>query len=531
MPPLQGLQNYNDKMVVMAEHWDEFIMNRQLTNPNIWHDRIPRGSYELFKGTSQKSNVYRGGLPVQAGLSTWKAIQVSRKPSDGDPGFDNCAPGTPHTYSYAWETIEYSGFQDEWQSEPVCLNDLKFVDFAKDQLALIVRSGVDYGISILENWNREKYVQFAADSGRFLIHAEGAINFEDDSTLRVAYDPFLTTADIDGALVPYIAIDPSIEVSSLNWTTLDYLRTNLAERAGAAAIASDSGMPMFGLMIDIMDFERMITADAELKEDFRYAVPSKIIEGYDFGLKSYRGFVLMHDARQMRFRYMNIDSDGNAVFTRVLPLRAGRAVTIGNIPEPNPGFYRAELGVGVIFLNEIFQNLFVPSIDSLGSGMRFGPAPGLTGEWEWINIRDNNGNQLGESGYFYGRFQVYPKPLLYASEATVFLYRRCAHSLKTECYVQSRDDVGTGAIALASDAVSADFDDTNNRVTVTLASKLDAGINDPVSVAKADATAFAGRVVSDALAPTYVIAWLEGAANEPTAYTDFTAAAATVTVS
>jgi len=99
------------------------------------------------------------------------------------------------------------------------------------------------------------------------------------------------------------------------------------------------------------------------------------------------------------------------------------------------------------------------------------------------------------------------------------------------CNIQDHDDVGTGAISAAVDAASADFDGTNNRITIMLASLLDAGVGDAVSIVKADSNAFAAKIISDALAPKYVFGWIEGASNEPTAYTDITAAVSTVTVS
>lgn len=527
MPVMQGLPYYNQKMLSLAEHWDQFIMERQLKNPNVYYDRIPRGAYELFSGLTQKSNIYRGGLPVQAGLSTWRKIGLSRKPAGGDPGFDNCAPGTPHTYSYAWETIQYEGYTDEWQSEPVCLEDLKFVDYARDQLALIVRSGVDYGVSILENWNREMYAWFAQNAGRCVVLAEGAIQFEDDATYTFDYDPFAVTTDADGDSVPYIKIDSDLKVSTLNWSLLDYLRVTMADRAGEAALARDSGMPVFGLMLDLMDFERFVLDEPKLREDFRYAKPQQLIDGYDFGMKVYRGLSLIHDPRQMRFRFHKVgagsnstdDETGKTIYTRVLPLRAGRAVTIGNIPEPNPAYYRAEIGIGVIFMNEVYQNLFVPSIDNLGSGMTFGPAPGLTGEWKWINIPDPATNMLGNTGFFYGRIQVYPKPLLFSSETTIFAYRRCPQSLRTECAIQTGKS--TSAVALSANAVAADFDLTNRRVTVTLAEAIDVGINDAVTVTHGGG-ACAMVVASDALAPKYVLSWASGASNAPTVYSNFT---------
>lgn len=522
----QGLQFYNQKFIEVSEHFSEFIQARVMKQPNIWHDRIPRGAYKLFNGIEQKSNIFRGGLPVPEGLASWREVGKSRKPTETEIGFDNCNPGTPHTYTYAWETIQFSGYQDEWQSEPLCINDLKFVDYAKEQVGLVVKTGVDYGISMLENWNREMYVYQAILSKRGMVMATGALDFENaaDDHYRFDYDPFATTTDVDGASVPYITFDADLDISTLNWDFLDYIRTSLAERAGEAAVGNEAGMPVFGLMLDLMDFEKMIKSDPALREDWRQAMPQKLIEGYGMGLKTYRGFALMHDARQMRFRVKSVGADGKVVATRVSPLKLGRVVTIGREPIPNPDYYRAEIGIGVIFMNDVLQNLFVPSVDNLGSGVVFGPAPGLTGEWQWINIKDPVSNILGESGYFYGRFQIFPKPLVHAFDCTVFAYRRCAHALSTNCAIETRADVGTGAVALSAAAASADFDDANNRVTVSLAALLAAGVGDPVTVKKADANSFTGYILSDAQAPKYVIGWKEGATHQPTAYTDFTTA-------
>ncbi len=528
MGVFQGLAYYNDKMLTLAEHWDEFIMARTQKNPNIWHDRVPRGAYKLFNGLTQKSNIFRGGLPVQAGLSTWTVLGNSNK----DTPFDNCAMPTPQRYSYAWETIQTKGYTDSWQSDPVCLNDMKFVDYAKEQLALIVRTGVDFGISMLENWNREMYVYQAHLSNRCMVMADGALEFEDNADYRFTYDPFLTTTDVDGDTVPYMTFSADIQMSTLNWGFLDYIRTHLADSAGEAAIGTDAGgLPVFGLYMDLIDFEKYIKSDSELREDWRNAQPQKLIDGYAMGTKVYRGMALMHDSRQMRFRIKSTTGAGGTVTaTRVKPLRLGRAVTIGQVPEPNPDYYRAEIGIGVIFMNDVFMNLFVPSIDNLGSGMTFGPAPGMTGEWKWINIKDNVSNQLGESGYFFGRFQIFPKPLLFSFEATVFAYRRCPQVSRTVCEVQSASDVATGAVAPVANAAAGDFDLANRQVTLLLASKIDAGVGDTVTIKKADTNTFVATVLSDALAPKYVFGWQSGASNAPTAYTDFTAAGTTVTV-
>jgi hypothetical protein len=89
--------------------------------------------------------------------------------------------------------------------------------------------------------------------------------------------------------------------------------------------------------------------------------------------------------------------------------------------------------------------------------------------------------------------------------------------------------IGSNAVLDLRGNNNSDGADTNNRVTVTLSKLLGVGIGESVTVKKADGNSFAGTVLSDALAPKYVIGWVQGATNSPTAHTDFTAAASTVT--
>lgn len=523
MTMMQGLEYYNQEMLTMAQHWDSFIMERQTARPSVWYDRIPRGSYQLFNGLKQQSNIYRGSLPVNPGLATWKKIGQSVKPTQGNAGYDACDVGTPHTYSTAWETVSYEGYSDEWQSLPVCLNDLKFVDYAQEQLALNVKSGVEYGVSIVENWNREMYLYTANQAGRALVLCDGALGFEDNSAVRFTYDPFLVIPDADGVKRPYVSFSSSLKVSTLNWGYLDYIRHSLEARAGEASLSRQSGRAVFGLMIDMADFEKFVLADDKLRETFLYAAPQKLIDGYDMGMTQFRSLALIHDPEQARFRFKTITA-GNVIATRVPPMRAGRAVTIGNVPEPNPAYYRAELAIGVMFMNQVLENLFVPSISNLGSGMTFGPAPGLTGEWMWINNRGPSENRLGETGNFYGRFQIFPKPGLFGSEATVFLYARCPQTWVTACEVTTLDSASSEAVALAAAAAAADYDSTNLTATVRLAKALTGGLTSTVSVKKANGDIFTGTIVDASMAPTYKIAWTSSTTNKPSAETDFTTA-------
>lgn len=505
-------------LVSMAEHFDEFLMDWQMKHPMVFRDRIPMGKFPLYSGYSQKSYIFRGTLGPQAGLTEWSDIEPSRKPAGADLGYDRCTYN-PSTYTWAFDMIDFSGLSTSWRSPVFCVNDLKFQDKAAAQLSMIVQAGAQITDQVKETFNREQYVKTAADAGKFVALVDGlGVSFIDSADCRVSYNP--RTADADGDT--YVEFDATLlpKLSTLNWTSLDLIRQYMADQCPDAAQGSDSGMPIFGLMLDIMDFERFVLADDKLREDFRYAKPQQLISGFNMGFKVYRGYMLMHDVRQMRFRPSTITADATpqAHCKRVLPRRATRAGMIGLVPESNPAYVEAQLGTAILFLNQAIQVLVPDPVNRLSEGMTFGPAPDFNGQWAWVNYKSDN-NPLGEVGYFFSRFEYFTKMLRYAQEALVILYRRCTQSIATGCAA----DVVTSAVNeanLARAAVEADLDTTNRTMVVELASRLAAGLGDAVSVTKDDGNAFAANIIDDSASPTYTVAWLSGATNAPAAYTE-----------
>ena len=515
------------KLLVMSEHFDQFIVDWEQKHPSIWRDRIGKGVFPLYNGTSQKTNVFRGTLGPQAGIADWEAIAVSKKASGANPGIEYCSY-KPQTYTWAYESFDFTGYRSSWRSPSFCVNDLKFIDKAKEQLGMIIRAGSQVTDASKETFNREMYVKQAVDSGKAVILAEGGMDYIDSTSVRFSYNPATEDANGDTYITFPVAMLPKI--STLNWTFLDYIRAYMSDQCPDAAQGSESGMPLFGLMLDLLDFERFVLNDDDIREDVRFMEPRKLITGFNMGFKIYRGFILMHDSRQMR--YVVQSNDGTTVTAvRVLPRRATKVGTVGYIPESNPGYIQAELALGVIFIADVVQILVPPTVNNMGSGMVFGPAPDYNGSWTWLNIADEQTNPLNEIGYFFARFEYYVKPLQWANEATVFLYRRCPQALKTGCEVEDRDDVGVGAVAMSTIPVAADIDTTNRTVTLTLAKKLDGGIGTAVTINTDDGDDLAANIFEDHNAPTYTFGWATGASNAPSAITELNdPAIVTVTV-
>jgi hypothetical protein len=491
-----GVINYDQKFADVAENFDVFIAERYRAHPTVWVDRIPKGTLSNYEGITRKSNIFHGGLGEQAGLSNWSAIQVSRVPAGTDQGFDACQPADPKTFTYAIESIQYTGKRCSWQGEPICINDIRFVAEAKQQCAMVTNMLSYITQSVWENWNREQYVKQAVDAGHAFILTDGGLDYASDSAVRFTYDGSLEDTDGD----TYLTFPLTYKLSTLNWSFFDWWQDMLGDQCPEAAISNLDGLPVFGLMIHKRDFNKMVMGDADLREDYRYADSRVLIADYRT-FKEFKGWALIHDSRQMRFKFKKCDGT-TVTCKRVTPLKNGKAVTIGNLPIANEDYQNAEIAVGVVFMKDIVQNLIPTPISNMPNGMQFGAVPGYDGKFMWINEYDRVLNPLREVGYFFARFEAFPKPLMYSGEAVVFIYLRAPQTWSTEAAIENFDSAATTA-TVAVAAVTGDLDSTNNMLTLKLDKILAASVGDTVTMVDSDVASETAYIADASLAPVY----------------------------
>lgn len=524
---------FNQTMITAAEHFDPFIQAYTTEFPRVWHDRIPRSAYTLGTGTNHKTNIFRGGMPHQGGLWFWE--DINPRPSvnniDSQTGNNPCKPPTPLSYSYAFESMAWSGKRAAWASDPICADYVKYIDAYAEQIGWILQTGVEFGVSLQETWNREMYVYFAVMSGRGIVMAPGATAFESDKKFCFVYDPFLRKTDpADSVSKSYVIFRADVPVSTLNFDVLDYLHMSLSMRAGAGSLASMSGRATFGLMASIRDMETFIKADPQLREDWRYATPAALIDGYSMSFTPYRGWAVSEDPAQLRFKVSHVESSTDArvggsvsvpvqvvVAFLVPPFKEVRAGDNGvGIPGDNPDYWKAEIAIAPVLINQVFENQFVPSITSVGSGTSFGPVTGLNGQWSWRNILDKEDNPEGTIGNFYGKFEIFPKPLRYVTEATSLLYRRCTQEIATLCgldtIVLSGGTQPTSAVAISVPAAGDIVDNGAETAlavafTVDLAAPISVTVGTPVTFSfttgENPAVPYTAVVIDTTMAPTY----------------------------
>ena len=532
-PGIDGdVGGFNQLMFQLAEHFDPFIQRALISQPRFWYSMIPRGAFPNFEGYQKETRIFRGGLEHYAGLQEWNAIDP--EPSDTN---NPCATGAYTTPAYASERLTWSGYKRYWGSDPICSESLRFVDRAMEQLSWILQVGADYGVSLQEVWNRDWLLRTSAvDADRSYLMTSSFVG--NSSAERFYYDPLVKAADVDDvdakaaltANKPFIVFKAGVEVEPLNFDVLDALHQSLDIRCPGSAIGRDGMRNLFGLPVSMYDFERYIKGNNYELLNWRESRSEKLITGLNQDVKTHRGYSMMFDENQLRFKILKVvadydssdfgdvgsDLDGETVIVAVhVPPRVlGRTgENSAKVPEDNPEYITAELAVMPILMRDVFTNLMGTALTSLGSETYFGPQAGLNGKWSWVNIRDRQYNIEGQIGNFLGKFEIFPKPSPNVFHSTSFLYRRCTESLRSLCPVDNQD-VNPDYDASPTDAesysvTSSDGDTDIMVVSATLAKRMASlAVGSSVSVTftnAEDATSLVvtGHCTKTATAPTY----------------------------
>lgn len=542
-------KGWNQAMIGVTQHFEPFIQKKVLENPRFWHDRIPRGAFQMFNGAVHETRVFRGGLQIYSGLQTWQTI-------DPTPSATNNPADMPKfsTFNYGVEALAWRGMRAGWGSEPISIDQFKYIDDAATQLKWILEVGVERGISMQEVFNRDFYIYNTVNMNRSFVMTSGSNGADGFGNARYFYNPFCkltsdgeplksdssnanaagsagyaqTSLVLDPTLKqprPFIVVDATNEIEPANFDMLDRVRESLTIRCPECAVGRDGSVPMFALMVNSDDIDNVIRGDTASYDEWRRGDPKTLIQHYGMQLKSYRRWVIVSDANQLRFKiiryvpagswttaealkYGNVGLEladtGKPVYIAVAvdplipsPIRTG--INGGPIPVDNPEYVTAELAIAPVFMNRSFTNLYEPSVTTLGSGTYFGPAPALNGTWGWKNIITEK-NPFGRIGNFYGLYAIHPKPDVNVFNVISFVYRRCKEALRARAPLENKwmnPDYGTattvsvqaGVVANSTEAALASIA-AGTTVDLTLATqpRLALAVGAQVALTLKDAT-------------------------------------------
>lgn len=500
-----GPQDYNQKFLELPQYFDTFISERARKVNSIFVERVPRGDLPNFSGLTRQINIFHGPVGEQTGLANFRRIQQSRVPGGADPGIDACAV-QPKRFSYGWETRQYTGYAGEWESEPICIEDIQYTHQAREQAQMVAMTIPKVTLSVWETWCREQWLNTSVMGGNAYIMARSGQDLSSVNASQYEYDPFETRL-FGTEQETFLRYPASVQPGALEWSHLTWWQDYLGNECPEAALAMDSGYPVFGLMLHLRDFEEMIRNSPDLRQDYRDAQPQVLIDGFPGAFKKYRGYLLIHDPRQARFKINNVETDGGVdyvVARRVKPMLES-AGTLGYIVNANLAYESAELAVGLIFMNDVLQNLVPTPVGSLGKDMVFGTQPGYNGQFMWMNKYDKQTNPLENVGNYFARFRIFPKPLLYHNRAISFLYARCPHVVGRDCTTLPANVTAVVSTTLARNLAAGDFNSDTDSITLPVNDVLSLELGQTISVTVTGATTYVG-VVTATLTPTTVVA-------------------------
>lgn len=447
---------------------DPLIEKKLIMLPRFWHDRIPRGVFELHNGLVKQRRFFRGSLYKTVGLDNWEAI-------DPVPTLQNdpCRFPKHSSVDYAWDQIAWSGMRAAWGSHPICANAFRYIADAAEQIALELEAGMEVGVRMQETFNRDFYVAQTVNFGRSYVMTH-LMHGQDDSP-RFFFDPFVkfgttgrsATKTAQASLVTgsdghphaFVVIDASGdgEIEPLNWYALDRVHEMLKLRCPDAAIGNENGEPVFGLMVNNDDVTKSVEGDDRVYREWLEAKPQSLIDDYKVQFKTYRNWGIVSDPTQLRFKIKRyITSYDPEPYGGVGAQLAGKPVYIaiavepvvaekqrkgingGDIPTENIEYVDAELAIAPVFMNNVFTNEYETQGQvNLKNGMTFGAFPALNGQWGWVRGPQTEADPFQQTGKFYGLFLIHPRPEARVYDVMSFIYRRCKESIRAKCPVEN----------------------------------------------------------------------------------------------
>lgn len=454
------------------------LANVSRTYANIWRNRIPRGVFTYGEGYTKKSRQFHGGQALQGENRGWETMQPSRAPdpATGDPGYDACRYDA-QVVGYGIEEKQYTIYQTTRRTTDVCLTDILFKWQFQQQLKAMFGMLSNVSLGEWENWLREMYVNFAT---------------------KIVSLPGMPQVDISMGAdeIDMSAFDLS-DIGQLDQSILDRLYMYMYRQCPMAALAKENGMPVYGLVTSAETQKELITHNSQAVENFQYAKPGVLIEGLGNAM-TYKGFAHVADPMSMRFR---VKHDDPTKLERVWPYEF-EPTTVGDAVNVSQEYVDAPFELSVIFLQDVFKSLVPPANPTTIGGHQFGAQDNM-GEFKWINIQDREDNLLNEKGFYFGRYRAAPEPLQYSDDAVCILHRRCTDIELTLC--NTGDLSSSSAENITSIANYDDDATTNTMVVVTLASSIEEGIGDSVTVTDGDNDTHTAIIVDDSGDGQYIL--------------------------
>jgi len=408
-------------------------IHKRTLHTSPWTDLIKQTAFPEGMGYTQQTLIYDRALPTtdstgnSAGIN-WGSIAITStsdtlnqslaigtQPLDGaaeqfagdrgaDLANDNTIP-TDDARSYinfSRKLKPYTLRRANVESPKISLEDLRFAAHRQDQLRAIMDLMTEATQYTWEQRYRDEYERLCANFMSCMATGtvtQTLVDAAGDATANDVYEGNTldnTTFDLttSGAGNSSIVSDANISNAALDKIYFQLVRKG----AGRDAYGRENGRPVFALVCS-SEASYQIQTEAGFRDDYRYnaARVSELIAPLGIE-KSHRGMYHLIDDLAPRY------TEATGVLTRVPPY-----IVTGGIVTDNAAYETATHEVAFVLHSEVMESQ-IPNPLSGSNGLTFDPCD-YRGKFSWLNIRSEDRNPDGTSGFFRGVLASASKPI------------------------------------------------------------------------------------------------------------------------
>lgn len=310
-------------------------------------------------------------------------------------GSGPCAP-TPLDLTTGSTLRQYGLQMIDVRSVPFCAEFLRFDFQIEEQLKNVLDTLKDNVAFMWADWYRSNYTTIC----------ENKVIADDNLTAGVSSFPL---------------VEPT---SQLTFGILQVIRRRLLLLGGQqAAIANSGNGPVFGLITGMETVEALLHDNPEIREDLHFSSDADVLLKALGSNTAYRGWSYMVDDFPNRWDFVS------GAWVQRWPWVDSNA-TYGVASDLNPLYENAMFEDAYVWTTQTAVQLVPQPISSYGSLTKFNPV-NYMGQFQFLNIPNEDTNPLSQIGRYYGRLGAAMKPIQ-PKFGYVIRHLRCGFNLNLE---------------------------------------------------------------------------------------------------
>lgn len=349
------------------------MISAKLLAKSPWNRLIEQAAFPEAMGETINTLLYERTKIPDVTNAAWADVSLN------DGTGNSCNP-TPQTIEFARTLKSYNLQQAAVQSPGLCVNDIRYGYKFEQQLAEQYRILEMNTRWFWENRYRDEYLRLA---GNHVV---------------------LDTLDAFGVSSSGSDQDfPSVEpITPLQQSFLDAYYLSLVRDSVEGTYGMVDGQDQLLLISSPETINNLKKQNSDIRQDLRFSSDVNELLKPLGASWAYMGYFYLADIETPRYTF----TDGE--FVRV-PYYINTPASTGNKAIVNPAYQSAPYEVSFIFNPNVYTSRVASQITSPGGNTKF-DAVNYRGDFVWLNIRDNECNKLGNTGYFYALFMQGSQP-------------------------------------------------------------------------------------------------------------------------